>query len=160
MIRGRLPDLPGVIATVGLAVLATTCIGCGRPRISGEVVHGTVTFAGRPVPAGLIRFEPALALGNRAPMGEAVIRDGLFRTEPGRSPARGAYRARLIGGDGIAPDVSPAARADPDFERIGAGGGVARPLGKEWFRDYVMELEITGDGQPLDIDVPLTGASR
>ena len=159
MIRGRLPDLPGVIAAVGLAVFATTCIGCGRPRIPGQVVHGTVTFAGRPVPAGVIRFEPALALGNRAPMGEAVIHDGRYRTEPGRSPARGPYRARLVGGDGVAPAISPAAQADPDFERMRAAAAAARPLGTEWFRDHVVELEITGDGKPLDIDVPRAGAS-
>jgi hypothetical protein len=153
MIHQRFDGLAGLTAAFGLAA-ALVPLGCGRPGPARQVVQGTVTFAGRPVPAGVIRFEPALALGNLAPMGEAVIRDGVYRTEPGRSPARGAYLARLVGGDGVAAAVSPAAQSDPDAARILAAAAAARPLGREWFRDHVVEVEITGDGRPLDIDVP------
>ena len=103
---GSRQGVAGAIAAIGLAA-AISLLGCGRPGPARQVVHGTVTFAGRPVPAGVIRFEPALALGNRAAMGEAVIRDGRYRTEPGRSPGRGPYLARLVGGDGVAPAISP-----------------------------------------------------
>ena len=149
---GSRQGVAGAIAAIGLAD-AISLLGCGRPGPARQVVHGTVTFAGRPVPAGVIRFEPALALGNRAAMGEAVIRDGRYRTEPGRSPGRGPYLARLVGGDGVAPAISPAARSDPDAPRIQAAAAAARPLGAEWFRDHVVNVEITGDDEPLDIDV-------
>ena len=148
----RRHGVAGTIAAIGLASVAISSIGCGRPGPARQVVHGSVTFAGRPGPAGLIRFEPAVELGNRAAMGEAVIHDGRYRTEPGRSPGRGPHLVRLVGGDGVAAAISPAARSDPDAPRILAAA--ARPLGAEWFRDHVVKLEITGDGRPLDIDVP------
>ena len=151
----RRHGVAGTIAAIGLASVAISSIGCGRPGPARQVVHGSVTFAGRPVPAGLIRFEPAVELGNRAAMGEAVIHDGRYRTEPGRSPGRGPHLVRLVGGDGVAPvAISPAAQSDPEFARIQAAAAAARPLGKEWFRDHVVKVEITGDGRPLDIDVP------
>jgi len=57
--------------------------------------------------------------------------------------------ARLVGGDGVAPAISPAARSDPDAPRTQAAAAAARPLGAEWFRDHVVEVEITGDDGPL-----------
>jgi len=52
----------GAIAAIGLAA-ALFPFGYGRPGPALQVVQGTVTSAGRPEPAGVIRFEPALELG-------------------------------------------------------------------------------------------------
>ena len=57
-----------------LAILATGCGPTGPQRYEH---WGSITFQGRPIPAGEIRFDPDLT-GNDGPAGYAVIKNGQF----------------------------------------------------------------------------------
>jgi hypothetical protein len=52
---------------------ATWSLGCQGQRATRYAVEGTVTFDGKPVPSGVIRFEPASGNGLIAPMGYARV---------------------------------------------------------------------------------------
>ena len=84
-------------AGVGLVISGG---GCG----SGDKTYdlwGTVTFQGKPVPAGSILFEPAA--GNKGPSGYAKIKDGRYDTrDPDcRGIIGGPHLVQIRGLDGI-----------------------------------------------------------
>lgn len=76
----------GVLA--GFSLLG---VGCGGPEPQGKV-SGEVNFNGKPVPAGMMRFEPSSGAG--VPR-NAAVRDGQFEAtlEPGD------YLVRITAGD-------------------------------------------------------------
>ena len=93
------------IGFLGLVFL----VGCGRSGPEMVTVSGTVTFEGRPVQEGRIRFRPAE--GTRATVTGADIRDGKYTvTNKGGVPV-GTHRVEI-----------EALRARP-----GAGGGADIP---------------------------------
>jgi hypothetical protein len=96
-------------------------------------IHGTVTFAGQPVPAGVVWFDPDA--GNPAAQGYALIKDGRFVTADagGRGIKPGAYVVRVEGYDG-----KPAG----EF-----------PMGKPIFRDH-QEKRTFAAGEEVTIAVP------
>lgn len=65
-----------------IGVTALFLAGCGTgkdpPRFQ---VQGTVTFQGRPVPSGTIRFEPDGSRGNQGPVSVIPIREGKYRSD-------------------------------------------------------------------------------
>jgi hypothetical protein len=85
---------------VGLVLLLAAAAGCGGDRLAD--VKGTVTFDGRPVPAGVVWFEPDIAGGNTtAPQGFAFVKDGAFDTRAnGKGVRAGAYVLRVEAFDG------------------------------------------------------------
>ncbi len=89
---------------IGLLWLAATFLGCGG---SGGVerydVSGTVTYQGKPVPAGMILFEPDTSRGNKGPGGSGKIEHGYYVTHLGA--VGGPHRVRILGYDGVAVDT-------------------------------------------------------
>lgn len=79
--RASTEDRPScVVATALLAIACTALAGCGDRGPRRHRVSGSVTFAGAPVEAGRIVFEPDASQGNSGPQGFAVIENGRFDT--------------------------------------------------------------------------------
>lgn len=86
------------------ALLAGVCIlfaGCN----SGEQVYqlsGTITYKGKPVPSGMIIFEPDSGQGNSGAPGRSKIEDGKYDTasQEGHGIVGGPHVIRIIGMDG------------------------------------------------------------
>jgi hypothetical protein len=87
-----------------VTALVVLAIGCGRtgPADLFEV-KGRATFAGRPIPAGRIVFEPDKARGADGMVSIADIRDGTYRTRPGRGFGGGPCKVTVYGSDGTMP---------------------------------------------------------
>lgn len=60
-------------------------------------VTGSLTVAGKPVPAGIIIFEPDLKKGNSGPGGIADIIEGKYKTKPDKGIVGGPHTVRIIG---------------------------------------------------------------
>jgi hypothetical protein len=85
-----------------LAGCLLAAIGCSR-QPAGPArfpVSGSVTFAGRPVPAGRISFEPDSAAGNSGPAGYGSIVAGRYSTYPTMGAVKGPQVVRISGCDG------------------------------------------------------------
>lgn len=126
------------ICLIGLCGLVAGCSG-GKDPFSRKAVSGQVTFQGKPVPAGSIWFEPTAALGNQAPTGMAVIRNGEFTTAPKDSPVAGQYTIRITG-----------YASNPD--QLGADEDAPETL----FKDYTQQVELPPADGTLRIDIPET----
>jgi hypothetical protein len=87
---------PVLIAAIGLG-LAGCRQDAGPKRYSLE---GEVTWEGRPVPAGSIIISPDAAAGNVGPATGVDIRDGRYRTLPGRGTIGGPHVFQIHGYDG------------------------------------------------------------
>jgi hypothetical protein len=69
------------IAATSLLACALALAGCGKKDPENVVhVRGTATYAGRPIPRGMIVFEPDPSKGSSGPQGHADIKDGHFDT--------------------------------------------------------------------------------
>lgn len=87
-------------------------LGCGRPdEFTRHRVSGTVTFNGRPVPAGKIYFNPDAGAGNDGPPAYAEIVNGAFDTSAskGRNAISGPHQVVI---NGYEPASAP---ADSEF---------------------------------------------
>lgn len=125
-------------AVPGLFVLALALPGCGESEPDNIVhVQGTVTFDGKPIPIGMVIFEPDPSKGGKGPQGHAEIRDGKFDTSAanGKGAAIGAQIVHISGGDGVNPDTFT-------------------PLGSLLFEEHTVRMELSKDQAPLTIDVP------
>ncbi len=134
--------LVGVLAIT----MASLCGGggCGR-NDDGLRVSGTVTFAGSPVPAGMIYFEPDADQGNAGPTGFAAIKDGRYDTAAhgrNRGAIRGPQRVRI---DGHVP--APA-------------GDVSDAGGTRLFAGYVTTIDLQNLATVCDFAVPDAAADR
>jgi len=125
-----------------LAVVSLTLIvvaGCGERAPTLYHVSGTVTFGGKPVPAGSILFEPDTTKGNQGPAGYAQIKDGKYNTQAGgRGTVGGPHRVRIMGLSGV--------RIDEDS-----------PEGVPLFPEYTTQVDLPKQNTTQDFDVPATG---
>src|SRR5437899_2888161 len=88
---------------LGLLVLA----GCSAEDKLYDV-SGTLTSAGKPIPKGLIFFDPDASKGMGGPQGFANIKDGKFDTADHVKGIRGgAYVIRVSGFDGKEANEAP-----------------------------------------------------
>jgi hypothetical protein len=108
--------------------------GCNRgPEMYS--VSGTVTYDGKPLPAGQVFFEADVTKGHDAPQGFAYVKDGRFDTaQGGRGVVGGDYVIRIQGFDG-----KP---------------GNELPLGKPLFNDYVESRDLPKGPAQLEFSVP------
>lgn len=85
-----------------VTALVVLAMGCGRPGPADLFeVKGRATFAGRPIPAGRIVFEPDRGADGMVSI--ADILDGTYRTRPGRGFGGGRCQATVYGSDGTMP---------------------------------------------------------
>jgi hypothetical protein len=129
-----------VLAGVGLSAAA----GCGGDGLDRHEVSGSVTFAGTPVQAGQLSFEPASDLGLIAPSGYAKVENGSYKIERDVGPIAGQYTFRVSGFD--------LARM-----RVIEGEGADVPM---LFPEYVLQVDIPPPEGRLDIEVPKRPSRR
>lgn len=95
-----------LLLAFGVFVPLLLSVGCGTAQ-PDNIVHviGLVTHKGKPLPVGMIVFEPNPAKENSGPQGHADIKDGKFDTRASKKGAAiGPMIVRITGGDGIAPE--------------------------------------------------------
>lgn len=113
-------------------------MGCGQRAPTLYHVSGTVTFGGKPVPAGSIVFEPDTSKGNQGPAGFASIKDGKYDTrDAGRGTVGGPHVVRITGLDGVPAEELP--------------------QGTPLFPEYTTEIDMPKKNATQDFDVPITG---
>ena len=95
---------PALILVPALALVTALLVGCEK-RGSDALyeISGSVTFAGQPVPAGRIVFEPDEAQGAAGMVSIADIENGIYRTRPRRGFGGGPCRVTIYGTDGTMP---------------------------------------------------------
>lgn len=119
-------------------------LGCSPPaKYTRHRVSGTVTFNGRPVPAGKVYFNPDAGAGNDGPSAYAEIVNGAFDTSAsnGRNAISGPH---LVVINGYEPTPAP---ADSEF-----GGG--KPL----FGEYRTTVELPDAASQQTFNVPVAAA--
>ena len=100
-------------------------------------LKGTVTYQGKPVPAGNILFEPDGSQGNEGQAGFAKIKDGKYDTSlEGQGVLGGPHQVRITGFDGV-----------PRGELL---------LGIPLFPDYTTTAELPQKEAVQDFEVPAT----
>ena len=121
------------------ALLSLATAGCGGgPKM--YPVSGTVTYDGKPLPAGQISFEADVTKGHDGPQGMAYIKDGRFDTaqQKGKGVLGGPYVIRIQGFDGTPGNELPMGKPlFTDFVRATLERRVAR-VGDD---AYVPELD-------------------
>lgn len=122
----------GLLAAAGLLIA-----GCGGSKL--YEVSGRVTYDGRPLPAGVIYFDPDVTRQNDGPQGYALIKDGAYSTaaQGGRGVAGGPHVVRIEGFDGRP--------------------GAELPLGKPLFTDYQERRDLPRARSAQDFNVPKRG---
>lgn len=129
----------GLLATTGL--LSAGCAGNEGP--TRYDLAGTVTFDGKPVPAGVILFTPDAAKNNRGPTGFAKIKDGKYDTrQEGKGTVGGPHTVAISGFDG---------NARPQEEL---------PDGRPLFSDYSLDVEFPQATTTHDFAVPASAQHR
>ena len=123
--------LPMILLAVAFAWV-TGCGGDGGPKRFH--LSGTVTFNGKPIPAGSIVFQPDTAKGNSGPQGVAEIRDGKYDTSDGKGMIGGPHIVRITGFD-------RAAASEDD---------VVNAL----FGEYTVEADLPKKSDTVDFEVP------
>lgn len=80
---------------------ALSIAGCSPSDEGPQRYHlsGTVTYDGKPVPKGFIRFDPAE--GNPGPGSGAEIIDGNYETPAGKGIIGGPHNVVISGWDGV-----------------------------------------------------------
>ncbi len=121
-------------------LLTCLMIGCGGhdgpERFS---VSGTVTFHGKPVPAGYVYFTPDASRGNKGPQGYAEINNGRYTTAAsGKGTVGGPHKVRISGFDGI-----PVQGHEQMLEK-------GRPL----FTEYETTVDLPKESTAKDFAVP------
>lgn len=79
---------------LGMACIAA---GCSRPGPTRFRLEGTVSFKGKPVPAGRLMLAPDGTQGNRGPAAYAEIVDGRFTTVKGKGHVGGPHVVEIQG---------------------------------------------------------------
>lgn len=100
--------LPGILVLAG-ALFSIGCSDDGK-----YAVTGAVTFKGKPVPSGEIRFSPDTSKGNNGPAVLAVIKAGRYETPRDKGLVGGPYQLRVTGYGAAGNSKDPTA---PDFGR-------------------------------------------
>lgn len=122
-----------------LAAIVTT--GCG-PH-DRYALSGTVTFDGKPIPAGSITFMP---FGEGKPgrtAGFCQIKAGKYATQAGRNPGSGPHRVLIVGCDGVAYQSKMGEIVED------------HPMGKPLFPTHLLEIDVPEkNGTVFDFDVP------
>lgn len=132
-----------MIVHVLAAMLVAAVVGCGGTP--GNRVSGTVTFDGRPVPAGKVYFRPDADTGGTGATGFADIVDGRYDT--------GLTGARNVG---TGPMVVMVEGIDPQ----GGGGGDAPDVtARLLFQGHELRVDVPQGAFTFDIAVPPQAAA-
>jgi hypothetical protein len=110
-----------------LVVAVCVAAGCGPAGPVTYPLSGSVTWNGKPVPAGLMRLVPDAEAGNPGPATVAEIKQGRYATPEKKGIAGGKYRVFISGSDGIPVENTEEGTTDV--------------LGRPLFTDVLQEVE-------------------
>ena len=136
MVR-RFYRFPVVCCALFFSVGCTNSDGPERFNLSGQV-----TFDGKPIPAGQIRFSPDVDRGNQGPATIAKIKNGQYSTPTERGVIGGPTIVRIAGFDGV-----------PIVE-----GVETLPEGTALFKPYQIEVDLQKQSGTENFDVPKSAA--
>jgi hypothetical protein len=101
-------------ATLLALIVGALPPGCGKPQPKRYHMAGKATWAGKPIPAGMLYIEPDLAAGTNGLQGYAIIEKGQYDTRKGgQGHSGGKSVLRIFAGDGNA--VGEATMGKPLF---------------------------------------------
>lgn len=126
---GNLVMLCGIVGVVG----CTSESQAPRYQVSGKV-----TYAGQPVPSGLVKFEPDLDNGGTGPGSYAPIRNGSFCTEEGL--CAGPMKVRICGFDGAPHEGYDYMEALSEETRL--------------FKEYPAQAVVKNEDTVIDFEIP------
>jgi hypothetical protein len=132
--------LPGdAHSLVRLALIGMVGVfGCGTGSDAVYQIQGNVTFQGKPVPKGVVTFEPDAKSGNKGTGTSAEIVDGRYATEPSQGIVGGPYKMTVSGYDGIPYQAGPQ----------------MNPMGKPLFDDREIQADLPRSDTEYDIVLP------
>jgi hypothetical protein len=135
----RLP--PRSLILILCAVLAPLLfVGCAEKGAERYRLAGKITWKGKPIPAGIIYFDPDLSSGQDGPQGHATITNGEYDTaKEGLGPGSGKYSFRLYAFNGVP--------------------GVEAPMGQPLFPEYTWIETLPAGDSEKNIEVPATVAN-
>lgn len=134
-----------IVTNVVVGALVAGVVGCGGTP--GNRVSGTVTFDGRPVPAGKIYFKPDADAGGQGATGFADIVAGRYDT--GLAAARNVGTGPMVVVvEGIDPQPGP------------AGGDSADVTTRLLFQGHELRVDVPAGAFTLDIAVPAEAAAE
>ena len=120
---------PGV-----LVLLVALQAGCTSTERLYDL-SGTATYDGRPIPAGIIYFDPDPIKGGTGTQGFANIHGGHYTTAVnGRGIRGGSYIIRITGYNGKTANEAP--------------------LGQSLFDEYEMKKDLPAANSELNFDIP------
>jgi hypothetical protein len=121
-----------IVLLVAFVLALAGCGPSGPPRYH---VSGKITFAGAPVPAGQIFFDPDVSKGNDGRQGFAFIKDGAYDTRlDGQPTIGGPHHVRIQAFDG-----KP---------------GVELPIGRMMAPEFMTSADLPKQNVTHDFDVP------
>jgi hypothetical protein len=127
-------------AVIGAAIFLLA--GCsGNTNDASYNVSGSITYDGKPIPRGIIRFSPDESKGNKGAVGFCEIKDGKYNTAKGKQTQGiegGAYIIRVTGYDG---------------EAYKTDEGDNFPKGRKLFEVYMVRKELPSEDTTLDLDI-------
>jgi hypothetical protein len=135
----RVPPRAGRLlaaALLGAAALA----GCGDSGPKVYPISGAVTYMGKPVKAGTIRFEPRGGKMDPRASPEVRITDGRYEMGRKQGVQGGPYTVYIEAGDG---NEKPA----PDGTVTAYGSALFPPY-------YVTEVDLPAEGGTQDFHIP------
>lgn len=137
--------------TVG-GVLATFLTGCGGDQGPERVVvSGTVTYNGKPIPEGDIRFMPVAA--SAVPMAGAEIKDGKYKVDGRGGVPVGTYKIEIEAYRVEPSAVKPGETPPPMMAR---GAPRIRYLPKRYNVDSQLQITIEPGSPEITKDFNLT----
>ena len=124
-----------IAVALGITVVI---VGCGKSGPEKYNISGTVTYQGKPVPAGQILFQPDVSQGNKGPSCVVGIKNGHYDASGSGKGHIGGPHILVISGGADQNNLPPEER----------GGGVA-------FREVKVKLDLPKSKSVQDIEVPV-----
>jgi hypothetical protein len=124
-------------------VIGTALAGCGSSGPPRYELSGTVTYAGKPLPAGYIVLSPDQSAGGQGAAAQADIHDGRYLVPAERGVLGGPYVAAVYGFDGVRSEEN----------------GIVNALGKPLVSNYRITVELPRATSVSDFDVPAVPAT-
>ncbi len=121
-----------------VVLLVLSCVlGCGKRQSDLYSISGTITYMGKPVPAGIIAFESATKDGEKVTHSRSEIVDGKYSISAKGGHKGGVYAVFINGFDGNAEDTS----GESEF-------------GRSLFRTHRHDCELPLSDHIMDIEIP------
>lgn len=121
-------------------VLLLGLTGCGKGGVGRFELSGKITYGGKAVPQGYLRFVPDTKKGNHGPGATATIIDGQYKTLSNLGTVGGPHIVHIVGTDGISYKT-------PEGNVI--------PIGRPVFPEYQESIDLPKESATHDFDVPV-----